>query len=85
MEEIMSCRRLTDALADYTAATLATAEREVCEAHLARCRTCVEYLRAYRATIRVIKEAGAPSNERTAAMPEELVATILAATTRRSR
>jgi anti-sigma factor RsiW len=87
MEDLMmSCRRLIDSLADYVAVTLEDRERGAFEAHLAHCHTCVDYLRGYRETIRLTKNACAPSDDAAQAMPAALVDAILAAsTTPRSR
>lgn len=86
MEDTMSCRRLIDSLADYVAGTLEVREREVVEAHLVRCRTCVDYLRGYRQTIRITKDVCAPREGVAEAMPTELVDAVLGATTKlRSR
>ena len=77
----MTCRELIEFLADYLAGALAPSERTAFEAHLVDCAECVGYVRGYRETIRLAKDAGA--EDLVDAMPPALVDAILDATTRR--
>jgi anti-sigma factor RsiW len=81
----MTCRELMEFLLDYDSGELSREERAGFEAHLAECPDCVAYLRAYRRTIALEKDAfGSPDDPQCAEMPEELVQAILAARGRRA-
>jgi len=59
--------------------------RAVFDAHLAACPECVTYLRTYRDTIRLVKDACRDAEDSLPAdVPEGLVGAILAACARRS-
>ncbi len=49
----VTCERATALLVDYVAGELDPATTQLLEAHLARCRDCVAFLRTYGATIRM--------------------------------
>jgi predicted anti-sigma-YlaC factor YlaD len=76
----LTCREVTDFVADYLSGELALDVRAVFDEHLAECPDCVTYLRTYEDTIRLACDADEPVP---AAVPEKLVRAILA--TRRSR
>jgi len=82
----MTCRQLVDFLAEYVADGLEVSERTAFEAHLADCPACDEYVRSYRDTIALVKDAAARDDEAAvAAMPPELIHAILDAARRRRR
>lgn len=72
----MTCRELTDFLADYLAGRLPEAVAREFEDHLADCRDCGTYLQNYRETIRLTRET---SDEIPADVPDELVDAVIAA------
>ena len=74
----LTCRELTDFLADYLAHGLALEERALFEQHLSECAECVAYLQSYASTMRFAKEAYAVDRI-PADVPEALVRAILAA------
>ena len=74
----LTCREMTDFLADYLDGTLAPAERVPFEAHLAECPECVAYLRSYAETIRLARETR-DADALAARVPDDLVRAILAA------
>jgi anti-sigma factor RsiW len=74
----LTCRELIAFLIDYIDGTLAGDELASFDAHLAVCPDCVNYLDAYRATVRAGRAAFADPDEFVPdAVPEELVAAIL--------
>ena len=76
----MTCRELTDFLADYLSDELAAPQRDAFERHLAACSACRRYLASYRATIEMGKAALRPSDDDVPPeVPEGLVHAILAA------
>jgi anti-sigma factor RsiW len=81
----VTCRALTDFLVDYLDGTLGADERARFDAHLAECPNCVAYLHAYRETIRLGRAVCREEHDAVGdAVPEELVASILAARRRGS-
>lgn len=60
------CRETVELLTDYLEGLLPLAERDLLEAHLAACPECAEFLRLYRETPRILREATATQ------MPAEL-------------
>ena len=81
----MTCRELADFLGDYVAGELDAQVRAVFDAHLAACPECVTYLRTYRDTIRLVKDACRDAEDSLPAdVPEGLVQAVLAARARRS-
>ena len=80
----MTCRELIDFLGDYVAGNLDARARATFEGHLADCVACADYVRSYRNTIRLAKDAAAEDDEAAvAAMPTKLVDAILDAARRR--
>ena len=77
----MTCRELTDFLADHFAGSLPEAVAREFDDHLADCRDCRTYLRNYRETIRLAREA---SDEIPPDVPERLVEAVIAACRRLS-
>ena len=73
----MTCRELSDFLADYLEGELAGPRRALFDDHLARCPACVRYLDQYREVVRLGRACGeehpAPGD-----VPEELIQAILA-------
>jgi anti-sigma factor RsiW len=80
----MTCRELIGFLDDYVDGGLAPGERLGFEAHLAECPECIGYVRSYRDTIRLSKDAFDDADPRALGMPDELVNAILAARRRRA-
>ena len=74
----VTCRELTDFLADYLAGELGPDERSVFEGHLAECPDCVAYLRSYAETMRLAKDAY-EDDPVPAGVPEQLIRAILTA------
>jgi anti-sigma factor RsiW len=74
----VTCRELTDFLADYLGDELAEPLRAAFDKHLAACPDCRRYLDSYRKTIQLSQTALGPSTE-SAEVPEALVAAILKA------
>ena len=79
----LTCRELTEFLADYFADELRPDERSLFEGHLAECPDCVAYLRSYAETMRLAKDAY-DDDPVQAGVPEQLVRAILAARARPS-
>jgi hypothetical protein len=81
-----TCRQLVELLGEYVAGGVVDdATRARCEAHLSECATCVAYLRSYRETIRLAKDAGGDDAATPVGMPAELVEAIVAAIAARGR
>ncbi len=79
----MTCRELVDFLDDYVAGDLAADVRGRFEAHLTECRDCVVYLRSYRDSVRLLRDAGRDLDAEAATdVPPELLTAIRAARTR---
>jgi anti-sigma factor RsiW len=76
----LPCREIISFLADYLDGHLDAAARAEFDRHLAVCPSCVAYLAGYEAAIRMAKAA---AEDGPVDPPEELVAAILDATSRR--
>jgi anti-sigma factor RsiW len=74
----MTCRELSDFLADYFEGEIPGPRRAAFEDHLARCPACVRYVEQYREVVRLGRTCAA-SHEAPGDVPEELVQAILAA------
>jgi anti-sigma factor RsiW len=74
----MTCRELTDFLADYVAGELPADELAIFERHLEACPNCDEYMRQYRLTI-AAGRAACVEPDAPADIPEALIRAILAA------
>jgi anti-sigma factor RsiW len=70
---LITCRELISFLIEYLEGTLSHSERERFDAHLARCTSCVAYLRTYEITLRLERTVAADCEP-----PEELVQAVLA-------
>jgi predicted anti-sigma-YlaC factor YlaD len=79
----LTCREMTDFLADYLDGSLALAERHVFDKHLADCPECTAYLQSYAETIRLARQTR-EDDTLPVAVPDELVRAILAARHRMS-
>lgn len=74
----MTCRELTEFIADFLEDALPPETRAIFESHLEECPACQTFLETYRVTI--VLERAAFSDERGCRdLPEELVRAILAA------
>jgi len=80
----LTCRELSEFLADYFAGELGPDERSIFDGHLAGCPDCVAYLRSYAETMQLAKDAY-DDDEVPAAVPERLVRAILEARKRSLR
>lgn len=66
--EEMSCQELVEVVTDYLENTLARADRERFDAHLAECPGCADYVRQMRLTLELagkIEEDALPPDART--------------------
>ncbi len=79
---LLTCREVLDFLAAYLGEELPEAERAEFDRHLRVCRACVDYVEGYRTTV-ALARGETREEEPAEAVPEELVAAILAS--RRSR
>jgi len=76
----LTCREFADFLMAYDDGELPPAERASFDAHLAVCPDCVAYLASYRTTVALGRRAFADEDAAArTAVPERLVAAILAA------
>ena len=76
----MTCREVTDSLADLLAGEVPRAHHLQIKRHLLGCRCCAAYRQTYLATVRLEREAFQdPDSADADSLPEDLVATILAA------
>ena len=76
----MTCKELIDILVDYVSEELEPEKQAEFDDHLAICPPCIVYIKTYRATIRIGKEAMRPPSEQVPLeIPESLVQAILAA------
>ncbi|MCC7007697.1 MAG: zf-HC2 domain-containing protein [Acidobacteria bacterium] len=73
----MTCREMTEFLADYVAGELPDGQLRTFESHIAACVDCGVFLAQYRTTIRAGIIAFQETN--TTPIPEPLVAAILSA------
>ncbi|HYM60483.1 MAG TPA: zf-HC2 domain-containing protein [Thermoanaerobaculia bacterium] len=80
----ITCKALISFICDYLDGALDSRERLEFERHLAVCPSCVAYLASYKETIRTMKAVDSPPGEILDNAPAELIAAILAATSRRS-
>lgn len=71
----MTCQDLVAFMLDYVEGTLPPDERARFDAHLHECEDCRAYLKDYRATIDVTRQAA--DGEDPPAMPEALVRAIV--------
>ncbi len=53
----MTCREFIEIIDEYLAASSSADDRAECEAHLAICPYCRDYLKTYRDTIGLLKDA----------------------------
>jgi predicted anti-sigma-YlaC factor YlaD len=74
----MTCRQVVEFLADYLDGTLDLLARAQFEAHVAECVACADYMRSYRDTIRLARDAVRDDETTVAAMPDELRDAIVA-------
>ena len=70
MTSPIACAGGVDRLMDYLEGTLAAADREAVEAHVAGCSRCVAFVESYRETPRIFRAATA------AALPEDLAQSL---------
>jgi anti-sigma factor RsiW len=70
MSSNKTCRETTDLLLDYVEDVLPPDERAALDAHFAACPPCLAFVRAYRETPRIAREATATQ------MPREVLARL---------
>ncbi len=76
----MTCSEFVEFLMEYLDGTLSRDQREVFDAHMNECSSCVTYLDTYRVTVDLGKEVCEdPDGPIPDDVPEDLVAAILAA------
>lgn len=68
---MISCREITNLLADYLEGLLDQRAVQALEAHLSGCRTCENFMRTYRTTTMLLRELGEEE------VPEELKDRVL--------
>lgn len=74
----LSCRELVDFLADYLEGQLSETRRDLFDAHLAGCPSCVSYVRSYQDTVRLGREAFlTPDDTLPTDVPADLLQAIL--------
>ena len=77
---MIACRDFIEFLMDYLSGELPEAQREVFEAHLAVCASCVAYMKTYQETVRLGKEVcSRPEGPVPEDVPEDMVKAVLAA------
>ena len=72
----MTCKDVSEFLADYLDGTLPWRQRLFFSLHLWLCRRCRQYVASYAATVRMTRSLDSTSMEE---VPEEIVRAILAA------
>jgi anti-sigma factor RsiW len=77
VERELTCREFIDFLDDYLTGDQPAKVRAEFERHLSICPVCVDYLKTYRAAVRLAAASG--EQEIPADAPEELIQAILAA------
>ena len=76
----MTCREFVDFLMEYLDGTLSRDQREVFDAHMGECSSCVTYLDTYRIAVDLGKDiCEDPDGPIPDDVPEGLVVAILAA------
>lgn len=75
----LTCRELTEFLHEYVEGALAAGRRAVFEDHLRICTECEVYVDGYRRTVALGKDAAAPAESASPAVPQKLISAILAA------
>lgn len=55
---MISCREITNLLADYLEGSLDPKTAEALEAHLSGCRTCDNFLQTYQTTTTLLRDLG---------------------------
>ena len=68
---MISCREITNLLADYLEGSLDPQTAEALEAHLSGCRTCDNFMATYKTTTGLLRELGQEE------VPEELKDRVL--------
>ena len=76
----MTCQELADFIMDYVDGKLPDVEVATFEEHLAKCPSCIAYLKSYRTTKKVLDDLGCSARESIhCEVPEALISAILAA------
>ena len=74
----MTCKEVTEFLADYLEGTLPLRQRWIFKIHLMLCRDCQSYLRSYVTTLRLTRALGEETRERDSEIPQELFDAVMA-------
>jgi len=76
----MTCQELADFIIDYVDGKLPGVQLETFEQHLAKCPSCIAYLKSYRTTKMVLDDLGSEAQASLPCeVPEGLINAILAA------
>jgi anti-sigma factor RsiW len=75
----MTCRELSDFIADYLSGELPEEHRRIFEQHVARCSDCSHYLDSYRRTVALGRSAFADDEATPPEVPAGLIKAILSA------
>ena len=78
-EEFITCEEVITFLIDYLAQSLPPEESTEFERHLSICPSCVAYLKSYKETVRLSRDAMTGGNGQPPELAAELVRAILAA------
>lgn len=78
-EEFITCEEVITFLLEYLTQELSPDESNEFERHLSICPSCVAYLKTYRESVRLGRDAVADGNEKPPELAAELVRAILAA------
>jgi predicted anti-sigma-YlaC factor YlaD len=79
---MMTCRYISEFLADYLDGSLPWWQRMIFQFHLACCADCRRYLHSYRETVRALRALGeSPAEDQASrdAIPTELTQAVFAA------
>lgn len=80
MPMMIACDEFESFILAYLEDDLSPRQKRIFEIHLMACRECREYLRAYKTSLKLAKEALDPKSVRPSApIPEDLIAAITAA------
>jgi len=74
----MTCREVTEFLADYLEGTLPLRQRWIFKAHLLLCRDCGRYLRSYARAVRLTQSLAEEPPAHSPEVPQELFEAVMA-------
>ncbi len=80
MPGLITCKKLIEFLMSYLDGEMPPEQRREVDRHLAVCPSCLNYLRTYERTVRLGREAFAPTDDPPPAdVPKGLIGAMLAA------